>query len=78
LMCPAASRRSNSHCRGEAGDGMAAPLGIQEGLVEVRTQRREHCPVTLGEVEPGPAVEVQPDLPPGPGARHGGTGQAQL
>ena len=33
---------------------MAAPLGVQVGLVQVRAQEREHRPVTLGEVRSGP------------------------
>jgi hypothetical protein len=32
---------------------MAAVLGIQVDPVQVRPQQREHCPVTLGEVQVG-------------------------
>src|SRR5580693_1802805 len=63
---------------GEPGDGIAAPLGLQVGLAQVRAQQREHRPVPLGEIRPGPAVEVQPDVPLGPGAQLRGIVQAQL
>jgi hypothetical protein len=63
---------------GEPGDGIAAPLGIQEGLVQVRTQQRKHRPVTLGEVEPGPPAQVQPDVPLRPGGPRRRFGQCGI
>jgi hypothetical protein len=60
--------------RGEPGHRMAAPLGIQKGLVQVRAQQREHRPVPFGEIRPGPAVEVQPDGAPGSSAQPRGIG----
>ena len=56
---------------------MTAPLGIQVGLVQVRAQQREHCPVTFGEVRPGSAAKVQPYVPPRPGGSRRRLGQAQ-
>ena len=46
---------------------MAALLGGQVGLVQVRAQQREHPPVPLGKVWPGSAAQVQPYVPLGPG-----------
>jgi hypothetical protein len=43
---------------------VAAPLGVQVSLMQVRAQQREQRPVALGEIRPGPAVEVQPHGPP--------------
>lgn len=40
-----------------------AALGVEVGLVKVRAQQREHRPVTLGEVRPGPAAKGQPYMP---------------
>ena len=40
-----------------------AALGVEVGLVKVRAQQREHRPVTLGEVRPGPAAKGQPYIP---------------
>ena len=57
---------------------MAAPLGVQVGLMQVRAHQREHRPVALGKVRAGPADEVQPDGPAGPGGRPRRIGQAQL
>jgi hypothetical protein len=62
---------------GEPGNGVAAALGVQVGLVQVRAQQREHRPVTLGEVRPGSAVQLQPQVPPGPGGVRRRFGQAQ-
>ena len=64
--------------RGQPGDRVAAPLGVEVGLVQVRAQQCEDRPVPVGEVRPGPAEKVQPDGPAGPGARPRGIGQAQL
>jgi hypothetical protein len=63
---------------GELGDGVAAPLGIQEGLVQVRAQQREERPVPLGEVRPGLTEEEHPDGPPGTGGPPCRIRQAQL
>jgi hypothetical protein len=63
---------------GEPGDWVAAPLGVQVGLVQVRAQQCEHRPVALGEIRAGPADEVQPDSPAGPGGQPRRIGQAQL
>ena len=63
---------------GEPGDGVAAPLGVQIGLVQVRAQQREQRPVPLGEIRPGLAEEEHPDGPPGPGGLPRRIGQAQL
>ena len=42
---------------------MAAVLGIQVGVVQVRAQQREQRPVTLGEAWTGPAEKEQPHGP---------------
>ena len=78
LVCPAAARRSSSHCRrvsrGRAG---AAALRVKVGLVQVGAQQGEQRAVALGEVRPGPAAEDQPHDLPGPGNPAGASGQAQ-
>ena len=54
---------------GEPGDWVAAPFGVQVGLVQVRAQQHQQRPVTLGEVRAGASVKDQPHIPPGRGGR---------
>ena len=63
---------------GETGDGMAAPFAIQVGLVQVRAQKREHCPVAIGEIRSARAEKEQPDGPAGPDGQPRRIGQEQL
>jgi hypothetical protein len=63
--------------RGEPGHRVMSPLGIQVGLVQMRAHQREHRLVTLGGIRPGPAAQVQPRVPPGPGGPRRRSGQAQ-
>jgi hypothetical protein len=62
----------------ELGNGVAAALGVQVGLVQVRAQQRKHRPVTLGEVRPGPAERVHSDGPARSDGPRRSLGQAQL
>ena len=62
---------------GEPGDRMAAPLGVQAGLVQVRAQQCQQRPVPLGEVRAGAAVQDQPHILLGPGDRLRELGQGQ-
>src|SRR5262249_49098421 len=61
---------------GDAGDWVAAALGVEVGLVQVRAQHGEQVAVAFGEVRAGPADEDQPQGPPGPGGPPGTGGQA--
>ena len=78
LVCPAASRCSSSQCRAVSlGDRVAAALGVEVGLVQVRAQHGEQVTLAAGEIRAGPADEDQPQGPPGPGGQPGAGGQAQ-
>src|SRR5262249_47867758 len=63
--------------RGEPGGGVAAALGVEVGLVQVRAQHGEQVAVAFAEVPAGPAEQDQPQGPPGPGGLAGTGGQAQ-
>jgi hypothetical protein len=43
---------------GEPGNGVAAPLGIEIGLVQVGAQQGEDRPVAVGEIRPGPRIRT--------------------
>jgi hypothetical protein len=57
---------------------VAAPFGIQVGVVQMGAQQREQRAITLGEVRAGPAEEEQPHGPPTPLGSPWRFGQAQL
>jgi hypothetical protein len=61
----------------QLGGGVAAPLGVQVCLVQVRAHQREQCPVTLGEVWAGPAGQGQPHIPAGSSGSRWRFGQVQ-
>jgi len=51
---------------GELGDWVAAALGVEVGLVQVRAQHGEQVAFAVGEIRAGSADEDQPYRPPGP------------
>jgi len=44
--------------RGEAGLAAAAAFGIEVGMVQVRAQQRQQCPVALGELPARAAKKI--------------------
>jgi hypothetical protein len=62
-VCPAPQVQQAGLAGRELRNRVAAALGVEVGLVKVRAQQREHRPVTLGEVRPGPAAKGQPHMP---------------
>jgi hypothetical protein len=51
---------------GKPGNGVAAPLGIQLGLVQMRPDQREQRPVPLGKSGPGSRKKYSRMVRPGP------------